>query len=167
MSRQAMPVQAGQVINYINPSEAAADIKVGDIVGLVSMCGIAETNIAKGGMGAVTLEGVWEVPAVTNASFAVGDVVYWNATSGYVTKTASTNVFFGIVVEIKGTSAAKAKVMLGRSAIITVNVTENITNNSVVDATQILEHSHNLESGVVELDDTATEWEILPVPSTE
>lgn len=161
MSRQAMPVQAGRVINYMNPSEAAADIKVGDVVALVSMCGIAETNIAKGAIGAVTLEGVWEVPAVSNAAFAVGDVVYWNATSGYVTKTVSTNVFFGIVTETKGASGAKAKVMLGRCAILTVNV----TNTPMVDATQILEHSHNSETGVVELAVAAAEWEVLPVPT--
>lgn len=159
MSRQAVPVQAGKVINYLNPSEAAADITVGDVVGLVSMCGIAEANIPKGAIGAVTLEGVWEVPAVTNAAFLVGDVVYWNASSGYVTKTATNNVFFGIVVEAKGTTAAKAKVMLGRSAIITVNVTETIN------TTQILEHTHDDTTGAVTLDAAATEWEIIPVPS--
>ena len=159
MSRQAMPVQAGRVINYLNPSDAAADITVGDVVGLVSMCGIAETNIPKGATGAVVLEGVWEVKAVTNASFAVGDVVFWNADNGYVTKTSTNNVFFGIVVEAKGTTAAKAKVMLGRSAIITVNVTE------VVDATQILEHTHDDTTGAVTLDVAATEWEVVPVPT--
>ena len=159
MSRQAMPVQAGRVINYLNPSDAAADITVGDVVGLVSMCGIAETNIPKGATGAVVLEGVWEVKAVTNASFAVGDVVFWNADNGYVTKTSTNNVFFGIVVEAKGTTAAKAKVMLGRSAIITVNVTE------VVDATQILEHTHDEGTGAVALDVAATEWEVIPVPT--
>jgi len=157
--RQAMPVQAGRVINYLNPSDAAADIKVGDVVGLVSMCGISETNISKGATGAVVLEGVWEVKAVTNASFAVGDVVYWNAENGYVTKTSTNNVFFGIVIEAKGTTAAKAKVMLGRVALITVNVTE------VVDATQILEHTHNESTGAVTLDVTATEWEVIPVPT--
>ena len=159
MSRQAMPVQAGRVINYLNPSDAAADIKVGDVVGLVSMCGIAEANIPKGATGAVTLEGVWEVKAVTNAAFAVGDVVYWNAENGYVTKTPTNNVFFGIVIEAKGTTAAKAKVMLGRVALITVNVTE------AVDTTQILEHTHNESTGAVTLDVTATEWEVIPVPT--
>ena len=159
MSRQAMPVQAGRVINYLNPSDAAADITVGDVVGLVSMCGIAETNIPKGATGAVVLEGVWEVKAVTNASFAVGDVVFWNADNGYVTKTSTNNVFFGIVVEAKGTTAAKAKVMLGRVALITVNVTE------AVDATQILEHTHDDTTGAVTLDVAATEWEVVPVPT--
>ncbi len=165
MSRQAMPVQAGRVINYTNPSEAAADIIVGDVVGLVSMCGIAETNIPKGATGAVVLEGVWEVKAVTNASFAVGDVVFWNADNGYVTKTSTSNVFFGIVVEAKGTTAAKAKVMLGRSAII--SVTEEITEvtNQVVDLTQILEHTHDDTTGAVTLDVAATEWEVVPVPT--
>ena len=163
MSRQAMPVQAGRVINYLNPSDAAADITVGDVVGLVSMCGIAETNIPKGATGAVVLEGVWEVKAVTNASFAVGDVVFWNADNGYVTKTSTNNVFFGIVVEAKGTTAAKAKVMLGRSAIITVNVTE--VTQEVVDTAQILEHTHDDTTGAVTLDVAATEWEVVPVPT--
>lgn len=157
MSRQAVPVQAGRVINYTNSSDA--DITVGDVVGLVSMCGIAETNIPKGSMGAVVLEGVWEVKAVTNASFAVGDVVYWNTENGYATKTSTSNVFFGIVVEAKGAAVALAKVMLGRSAIITVNVTE------VADVTQILEHTHDDTTGAVALDVTATEWEVVSVPS--
>jgi len=163
MSRQAMPVQAGRIINYTNPSDAAADITVGDVVGLVSMCGIAEANIPKGATGAVVLEGVWEVKAVTNAAFAVGDVVYWNAENGYVTKTATNNVFFGIVAEAKGTTVAKAKVLLGRSAIITVNVTE--VTQEVVDATQILEHTHDESTGAVTLDVAATEWEVVPVPT--
>ena len=160
MSRQAVPVQAGRVINYLNSTDA--DITVGDVVGLVSMCGIAETNIPKGQTGAVVLEGVWEVPAVSNAAFSVGDVVYWNASNNYATKTGTNNVFLGIVVEEKGSTATKAKVMLGRSAIITVNVTE-VT--EVADVTQILEHTHDDTTGAVALDVTATEWEVVSVPS--
>jgi hypothetical protein len=55
--------------------------------------------------------------------------------------------------------------MLGRSAII--SVTEEITEvtNEVVDLTQILEHTHDESTGAVTLDETATEWEVVPVPT--
>ena len=43
MARQAMPVQTGKVIDYINSGETK--INVGDVVPLISLCGIAETDI--------------------------------------------------------------------------------------------------------------------------
>ena len=167
MSRQAVPVQAGRVINYLNSFRRRYHSR--RCCWTWSACAGSQkpTFLKAKQEGAVVLEGVWEVKAVNQCIVAVGDVVFWNADNGYVTKTSTNNVFFGIVVEAKGTTAAKAKVMLGRSAII--SVTEEITEvtNQVVDATQILEHTHDESTGAVTLDVTATEWEVVPVPPLE
>lgn len=120
MSRVAKPVMfPGDAIKYLNPSGAAADIEVGDVVTLVNICGIAETDIKKGEAGTLRLNGVWDVAAVTGTAFAVGDVIYWDAVAKNATKVASTtspaqtNTFLGIAVEPKASAGTSARVKLG------------------------------------------------------
>ena len=120
MSRVAKPEMfPGDAIKYLHPSTAAADITVGDVVALGSICGIAETNVKKGEYGVLRLNGVWIITAVTGTAFAVGDAVYWDATAKNATKVASTtspaqtNTFLGIVVEPKVSADAVAHVKLG------------------------------------------------------
>lgn len=115
MARQAMPVQAGKVIDYINSGETK--INVGDVVPLISLCGIAETDIEAGASGAVALYGVWEFTAETSVAFEVGDIVYWDAANNHVTKTAAGGVFLGIVVAPKAASAALARCKIGVAAV--------------------------------------------------
>ena len=103
MARQAMPVQTGKVIDYINSGETK--INVGDVVPLISLCGIAETDIEAGASGAVALYGVWEF------------IVYWDAANNHVTKTAAGGVFLGIVVAPKAASAALARCKIGVAAV--------------------------------------------------
>lgn len=120
MSRMAKPVMfPGDAINYLHPASAEADIAVGDVVALVSICGIAETNIKKGERGALRLDGVWDITAVTGTAFAVGDAVYWDSAAKNATKVASTsspsqtNTFLGIVIMPKASAANVACVKIG------------------------------------------------------
>jgi len=121
--RQAMPVQEGKIIDFLNST--GADIPVGNVVVFANFCGVAEVDIPAGKSGAVALHGVWEVPAVTGAAFSVGDIVYWKLSSSYVTKTPTDNTIFGVVVEPKTASAAVARVKIG---VLTadISVTENV-----------------------------------------
>lgn len=156
MSRQAVPVQRGESIDYKNSGENK--INVGDVVVFANMCGIAETDIAPGESGAVRLDQVWELGAVTGSEFAVGDIVYWNPTNKYATKTSTNNTLLGIVIAPKASAAAKCRVKIGV-------LCAAITNNPVADLTKILEHSHNATTGAVELAAGATGWSVEPVPS--
>ncbi|EFB89916.1 hypothetical protein HMPREF7215_2787 [Pyramidobacter piscolens W5455] len=103
------PIQIGNAITYVNAGEAA--IAARDVVALANMCGIAQTGIAPGEAGTLILAGVHEVPAATGAAFAVGQIVYWDA-SGKKAAAAGT-VPLGVVVEPKASSAATAKVRIG------------------------------------------------------
>lgn len=107
---KAVHVQKGQTIDYYN-GEAA--IGYGDIVPIVSRVAVAGEDIPAGATGSLQTEGVWEMPAVTNAAFAVGDALYWDATAGNLTKTASGNTPAGWCVESKATSTATAKIKIG------------------------------------------------------
>jgi predicted RecA/RadA family phage recombinase len=115
MSRQAMPVQAGDVIDYVNTTGSM--IAVGSIVPLVSFCGVAETDIEDGRAGAVNIVGVWDIPAASGV-FDVGDLLYWDGANKKATKTDTGNTPLGVAVASKGSGAAAARVKLGPPIIV-------------------------------------------------
>jgi predicted RecA/RadA family phage recombinase len=121
MSRQAMPVQTGDVIDYVNTTGSL--IEVGSIVPLGSLCGVAETDIEDGRAGAVNIVGVWDVPAVTGA-FNVGDVLYWDATNNKATKTDTGNTPLGVAVASKSGSGTTARVKLGAPIVLNITLEE-------------------------------------------
>jgi len=104
-------IQKGAVIDYTNSTEAA--ISYGDIVTLGTRIGIAAEDIAVGATGGVEVEGVFELPTITTESFAVGDVIYLDAT-GKGTKTA------GALTVIMGWAIAP-KLTAGATALIKIN----------------------------------------------
>lgn len=103
-------IQNGKVIDYTNGGGAA--IASGALVVIGVLAGVAVSNIAVGESGAVDLQGVFELPKVTGTAIAVGDKVYWDATAGNVTKTASGNTAFGAAVEAAVSAATTVKVLL-------------------------------------------------------
>lgn len=111
MSRQAMPVQTGEAIDYKN--ESVEKINVGDVVKLGGFCGVAETDIEPGQLGAVAVTKVWEVDSVSSAAFAVGDPLYWDFASKKATKTDTSNTPLGLCVAPKSSGGTKARVKLG------------------------------------------------------
>jgi predicted RecA/RadA family phage recombinase len=62
-------VQRGDVVNYT----AGANIAAGDLVVMGHTIGVALTDIANGATGAVAIEGVFTLPKVSAAVFAVGE----------------------------------------------------------------------------------------------
>ena len=120
MIRQAMPVQTGDVIDYVNTT--AALIEVGSVVPLISFCGVAETDIEDGRVGAVRIVGVWDVPAVSGA-ISVGELVYWDSSVKKATKTNTGNTPLGVAVASKSGSATVARVKLGAPIVIN-NITQ-------------------------------------------
>lgn len=111
MSKEATFLQAGKVINWTNSTEA--NVAVGEVIPLTSIVAVAVTNIPIGAIGAVSLEGIYQMPADKTTTFAVGDKLYWDATAGNLTKTDTANVYAGICVEPKNNSTETALVKLG------------------------------------------------------
>lgn len=111
MAREASYVQIGDRIDFVNTT--GADIVAGEVIPMVSRVGVALTNIAQDEVGAVKITGVFMVPAVTGTTFAVGDLVYWNDTSSYVTKTDTANTPAGVVVAVKEAAGTLAFIKIG------------------------------------------------------
>lgn len=101
-------VQPGHKMAYTNAGSA---ISSGDVVSLGNRIAIADTDIAATtGVGTVSLEGVYSLPAETDTAFAQGDALYWS--SGELTKTAAGGVYAGIAHEDKLQASAVGYVRL-------------------------------------------------------
>lgn len=101
-------VQKGSNIDYT----AAADIAYMDVVPLAACIGVALTPIAKGEKGAVSLTGVYELPAAASLAIDVGDKVYWNAKNDNIDKT-DTGIPAGIAVAAKTEAGTVVRVKIG------------------------------------------------------
>lgn len=109
MSRAATFLQEGKVLNIT----AGADYSAGDVVPLgVNAIGIALTDIASGDIGPVKVDGVYEIAAVNDSAFTVGEHLFWDTSAEKLTDTSTSNVAAGICVEAKAETGTTAKVLL-------------------------------------------------------
>ncbi len=103
MAKEAIEVQEGDVIDYTCPGA----IDVGDVVVLgTGMIGIAVTSGLTGEVIGLKIEDVYEINATTADVMAIGDVVYFNATTRAITTTATSNTRAGRAVSAKAAAAA-------------------------------------------------------------
>jgi len=79
---------------------------VGDVVVFEDSIGIAQTAGAIGEDITVDTRGVYEFVATAANAISVGDVLYWNATTGRVTTTVGTNVRAGVSWSAKAATVA-------------------------------------------------------------
>lgn len=109
---EAKTVQDGRKINY-TPSAA---VDAGDIVELGGLVGVAERAIAASAVGALTLEGVFDVlkDGTTGPVFAIGDHVYWDSVNSLAVRTGGSGCWYlGTCVEVAaGTDDARVRVRL-------------------------------------------------------
>lgn len=101
-------IQKGSAIDYA----AVAAIDAGDVVSLTSRIGIAGCDIPAGGVGAVAVEGVFEIAKAANLAIAVGDAVYYDTTNDCINKT-NTNVPAGWAVADASASDTVVRVKIG------------------------------------------------------
>lgn len=80
-------VQKGEVINYLNAGSAIA---AGSVVVMGHIIGVALVAIANGATGAVAVEGVWTVPKVSAAVFAVGEKLIYDVSAAAFDDSAAT-----------------------------------------------------------------------------
>jgi predicted RecA/RadA family phage recombinase len=105
-------VQNGEVINYI-PSGSA--VSAGDVVKIGNLFGVAATDIAVGALGAVEVEGVFDLPKAAVA-FSQGDIVYWDESAGAMTNTddTGTNLRAGLAWKAAASGDATVRMKLNR-----------------------------------------------------
>ena len=110
-------VQKGVNLDYVNSS--GSDIAYLQIIPLTERIVIALSAIPAGETGAVTDEGVWEIPAKNTEAFSFGDPLYWDNTNHYLTKTAAGHIPAGI--------AAAAKAQTDTTALINLEELSTLT----------------------------------------
>ena len=95
-------IQDGKIIYFT----ATTEVGYNDIVPIGGIVGVAAEAIPSGGTGGVRLTGVYEMPAAAE-TMEVGDVLYWDNSNHYVTKTKSElTCVAGIAVSKKTSSSA-------------------------------------------------------------
>lgn len=106
-----MFVHDGKTIDYLNPGPAP--IQYNSVVNLTTRIGVAGENIAVGATGSLHVSGVFELPAVNNAAFNVGQQLYWDPVGGTLTDQQAGNVPAGWATEPKALAATVARVKIG------------------------------------------------------
>lgn len=101
-------IQAGKVMDHT----AGSNISSGDLVVVGVRVGIAVADIASGAVGALEMEGVFEMPKLASDNIAQGALVYWDATPGEITTTASGNTLVGYAFEAAGAATTTCKVKI-------------------------------------------------------
>ncbi len=103
-------IQKGKTIDYKNASEA--EIGYNDVIPATTRICIAGENIAVGATGSVHTDGIYELPAVNDAAFAVGDKLFWDSTAGKLCKVELNNTPAGWCTEPKALAGTLAKVKI-------------------------------------------------------
>ena len=102
-------VQGDCLLDY-TPSAAVA---AGDVVVLGDLVTVAPVAIAANKLGAVAVEGVFELPKASGA-ISQGVIVYWDATAGNITTTAGSNKRAGKAAYAQASGDATVKVLLNQ-----------------------------------------------------
>lgn len=111
MAYEATYRNTGMDIEY-TPSGAA--VVAGQVVVLSELVAIAKADIADGALGALTIEGVFDVAKTASAgiTFSQGDIVYWDADNNVATSTAGSNKIMGKAVKAAVNADTSVRVKL-------------------------------------------------------
>lgn len=108
--------QEGVNIDH-TPSTA---MKAGEVVVLsAGLVGVVPNDIAANTLGAVNIEGVWDLPKATGAGkdILVGEKAFWNVAGGVITQIASGSVPCGFAVATAPTDQAFVSVRLANAGV--------------------------------------------------
>ncbi|SIN98948.1 DUF2190 family protein [Vannielia litorea] len=101
-------VQKGEAITVAAPAAVAS----GEGVLVGALFGVASGDAASGEDVTIQTLGVFELPKASTDVVTVGAAVYWDATEGEVTVTATDNTFIGHAVAAAGNPSGTARVRL-------------------------------------------------------
>ena len=106
--------------NFVQPGRALtvtapAAVTSGQYVVTGAIRGVAAADAAAGAEVEVVTEGVFTLPKAAADAIVAGDLVYWDAAAGKVTKTAGTGSkpLVGVAVRAAGSGVASVDVKLG------------------------------------------------------
>lgn len=107
--------------NYIADGEtmiitAGATLAAGAVHAMAGGIGVAIEDIANGAQGAVRVRGAHRLPKATGAAWVPGDILYWAAGAGNLTKTAAGNTPAGIAYAAAGSSDATGMCLINVGA---------------------------------------------------
>lgn len=108
-------IQNAGCYNWTNTGSET--VKSGDPVVNGSLFGCAVRAIEPGELGAIQVDGIWELPIASAETASVGAPAYWDATDSAVTATASTNLPIGKFVVAKVSGETECQVMLGYACV--------------------------------------------------
>lgn len=111
-----MYIQKGETIDYRN--SGLLPIQYNQVVNLTTRIGIADEAIAVGAVGSVCVTGVYELPAINTAAFAVGETLYWDPIAGNLTNVGVNNVPAGWAIEPKLLASTTASVKLNDNSFV-------------------------------------------------
>lgn len=101
-------VQRGDTLDIT----AAAAVTSGAVVVAGSIIGVSNTDAAIGETFALDVVGVFNLPKVSALAIAVGDVLYYDAGTKLVNKTASGNTKIGVAVTAAANPSPSVNVRL-------------------------------------------------------
>ena len=107
-----MFVKNGMTMDYQNLSPSDGIPYLTPVV-VDELVGIALSDIAPGAVGSLAVEGVFQLPAETTATFTVGQTLYWDSSEGKLTATQGSFKKIGYAFAAKESSGATGLVKLG------------------------------------------------------
>ena len=107
---QADFVQDGTAVDYT----PAGDVAAGDVVVQGDLVGITKRDITAGQLGALAVQGVFDVVKDAGVTIAAGAKVYWDATNSFAVTTASGNKLMGKCVLAAASAETSVRVRLNQ-----------------------------------------------------
>ena len=103
-------IQNGDIVDFINSGET--EVAYHEVVAFGSLIGIAQEVIPAGGMGGLAITGVHGLS--TEATFAAGDSVYFNTSTGKAVAAAGDNIVYaGVAVAATASGVVPTKINVG------------------------------------------------------
>ncbi len=107
---QAQFIQHGECVDFT----PAVDIAAGDVVVVGDLVGITKRDIKAETLGAIAVEGVFDVDKDANDKFALGEKVYWDSVSNLASIEEAGNKLLGKCVLASGPGNNKVRVRLSQ-----------------------------------------------------
>ncbi len=108
-------IQPGNIITVTAP---VGGVSSGDGVLIGSLFGVATYDAAEGESLEIQMTGVMSLPKLSTDNVAVGDPLYWDATNGQLTVTATDNKLVGVAVFAAGSGATSVEIRMNGSAAV-------------------------------------------------
>jgi predicted RecA/RadA family phage recombinase len=154
-------VQPGETLEVTAPT---GGVSSGDVVVIGALVGVAAADAAEGAPVNVQTCGVFDVPKTSAQAWAVGDRIYWNASTSKAENLPAAGLFMGLAVAAAANPSATGRVSLGcgpelaegaQAAIADLTMGTNITaataNGSLEDSAATNPSDTNFNNNMKEL----------------